>query len=156
MFHKPFDQQLHQKYDTCGKHAVREIFFNTIVFRVVEPEDKYAVDFFILRGDKRVGSIEVEVKDKWIGDKYPYPDVHFLERKIKYSSTNCLWVLFNRDCTHHLLIGVKQIKGCQIRKQPNRLSQGQTEAFYVIPTSQMRYDGLYNLIRYEEQKQFGY
>lgn len=156
MYHKPFDPKLHEAYDERAKDAVRDIFFNTIVFRVEEPKDKYAVDLLLIRGDKQVGSIEVEVKDKWIGDNYPYPDVHFPMRKIKYASTNCLWALFNHDCTHHLLIGVKQIKGCQVRELPNRLSQGQMEDFYVIPTSQMRYDGLYNLIRYEEQKQFGY
>lgn len=138
---KPFSSELY-KHDGQARLAVFDIFRESRSLTVEDIPDKYGVDLALLRGVNRIGGLELEVKNNWVGD-FPFPDVQFLSRKSHYRET--LWVLFNRDCTGHLTVKMKDIVTCPKRIVSNKYLQG--EEFYIIPLSLVRFDGLRHLIR---------
>ena len=82
-------------------------------YRLVEPEDKFAVDFHVYHrdSDTHVSNIEVEVKHNWFGETFNFPDIQLLERKSKHwldpthnYGLRTMFVMFNRDLSNHLVI----------------------------------------------------
>lgn len=150
LFRKPFDPVLYNQYDEMAREAVRKMFSETVALTICQPESEYDVDYNIYRKGVLIGHLELEVKTAWI-DKFPFQDIQFLERKIKYSRT--LWVLFNKTCTQHFTIKVDDIKTCPTRIRPNVYSENRNEKFYVVPTSMINENGLIRFIEAEEYRQ---
>ena len=80
---KPFSQDMHTEYDGTGKSRVAEHFKIAYGIDLVEHEDKYAVDLVAYKDGKKVGYVEVEVRDSWSKDDFPFDSLHIPERKEK-------------------------------------------------------------------------
>ena len=80
---KPFSQDMHDAYDGTGKSRVAEHFKIAYGIDLVEHEDKYAVDLVAYKDGKKLGYVEVEVRDSWSKDEFPFDSLHIPERKEK-------------------------------------------------------------------------
>lgn len=80
---KPFSQEMHTEYDEVGKSRVAEHFKIAYGIDLVEHEDKYAVDLVAYKDGKKLGYVEVEVRDSWSRDEFPFDSLHIPERKEK-------------------------------------------------------------------------
>lgn len=148
-FKKPFSEELFENHDPKARLKVQEIFKKSKTLILKKPSDKYSADFDVFKGEKLIGHLELEVKNNWDSQKFPFNDVQFLERKQKYDK-HTVWVLFNKDLTRHLIARVREIVKCPKRQLSNRFSGGQKESFYVVPLSIVKFDGLEAMIEFED------
>ncbi len=95
-----------------------------------------------------VGNIEVEVKQVWRGNEFPYSDVQFLPRKKKYwdlpehhLDQPTMFVMFNEDLSNHLVIKDKTMRNCfeSCGKREHSTIASRNEDFYVIPLSEVTF-----------------
>lgn len=68
-------------------------------------EDQYGIDVIADKDGKRL-YIEVEVKNNWSGENFPYGEVHFSNRKRKYvdNPEDTWFIMLNRERTHLLTV----------------------------------------------------
>ena len=138
---KPFSKQLYFN-DALARQATFNIFKESRNLTVEDIPDQYGVDLILLKGINKVCGLELEVKKNWVGQRFPFQNVQFLERKSHYR--NVLWVLFNSDCTAHLTAKIGDILTCEKRIIPNKYLKD--EAFYIIPLEKVQFNGLYRLM----------
>ena len=149
-FRKPFSQELYDKHDKKAREKVYEIFNSSKTLILKEPEDRYAVDLDVYKGDKKLGSLELEVKNNWDSKEFKFKDVQALPRKSKYSHKT-IWVLFNRDYSQHMIARMREVVKCPTRQITNKFSKGQLETFYIVPLSIVKMNGLYEVIEREDR-----
>lgn len=147
-FKKPFSSELFNGHDPKARQKVLEIFKESTNLRIQQPEDKYSADLDVYKGEVFIGRLELEIKNNWDGQIFPFKDVQFLERKNKYNNKT-VWVLFNKDLSRHLTIPIREVVKCQKREIVNKFSNGQKESFYVVPISIVNLDGLVTMIKNE-------
>ena len=99
-YRKPFEQDLHDKYDQPAKEAVAKFVLGKCGCDVdVEfNDDQYGVDLLVKKEDKQVGAIEVEVR-QW-SPSCPFPTIHVPERKLKFFGANVLFFALTKDMKH--------------------------------------------------------
>ena len=133
MVRKAFEQDLHDKYDAPAKEAVEKYLERTCDVTVQPNPDKYGVDLLILKGDRLIGTAEVEVR-QW-SPNCPYPTIHVPERKTKFFGDRVLFFALTRDMQHAYWIETNKIKDYPIKEVRNfKVAEG--EMFYDVPTSQ--------------------
>lgn len=123
-----------------------------VLHPVLRPED-YDIDVDVYldeasyqRGDSPIAQIELEVKRRWRGSRFPYRDVQFPRRKVKYIDLPIVgyWVLFNEDCSECGIISLSHIKNYPFRTV--NCSGIGLDDFKVIPVEDMVW-GIENLER---------
>jgi len=149
MYKKPFSKELYDTHDSKARKKVFEIFKSSKTLTLREPEDKYAVDLDVYKKNIKIGSLELEIKNNWIGKEFNFPDIQALPRKEKYNHKT-IWVLFNKDCSQHLIARMRQVIQCPTRKIVNKYSNGNLETFYVVPKDIVKFNGLYKVIEKED------
>ena len=80
---KPFDQTLYQENDDA-KHQVIE-WLSAEGFEAMVNPDQYGIDILAEKNGQQY-EIEVEVKHNWVGERFPFGEVHFPARKKKFAS----------------------------------------------------------------------
>ena len=130
---KPFEQELHDKYDMPAKQAIRKYMKRTCAVDVYPNKDQYGVDLILCRGDKLLGYAEVEVR-QW-SPNCPYGTIHVPERKTKFFGDRVLFFALTKDMQHAYWIETNKIRGYPIREICNyKIPRG--EMFYDVPTSE--------------------
>ncbi len=155
-FKKPFSEILYNKHDFKAREKVIEIFKETFsnketTLELKEPLDKYQADIDVYKNNKLIGHLELEIKNNWINDKFPFKDVQFLERKKKYNKKT-IWVLFNKNLSRHLVAKIKDIIKCPTRNVVNKYSNGELETFYIVPISMVKFNELSNILKIEDKR----
>ena len=128
---KPFEQELHDKYDMPAKLAVRNYMERNCDVQVYPNKDKYGVDLILGKNGKVLGYAEVEVR-QWSPD-CPYPTIHVPERKTKFFGDRVLFFALTKDMQHAYWIETKYITEYPIKEVRNR-SVASGEMFYDVPT----------------------
>ena len=85
---KKFDKNLHEQYDKFGKDKVIELFEKNYKIKLVENEDIYGVDLVAYKNNKKLGYVEVEVRNSWKTDLFPFETLNVPERKRKLLINN--------------------------------------------------------------------
>jgi hypothetical protein len=135
-YRKPFEQDLHDEYDLPAKVAVAKFVAGKCEVEVNPNEDQYGVDLIVMRGDKQLGSIEVEVR-QW-SPTCPYSTIHIPERKQKFFGDNTLFFALTKDMKHAYWIQTKDIKQYPLREVRNvKVASG--EFFFDVPTEDFTY-----------------
>jgi hypothetical protein len=98
---KPFSSSLYEKNDDA-KHLIVSWLNNNGYEAKINP-DKYGIDI-IANKDRIKYFYEVEVKHNWVGDVFPYDEVHIPSRKRKFAKANSYFVIINHERTHALFI----------------------------------------------------
>jgi len=95
--YKPFSKELYNENDDAKHLVIKWLAANGITAEV--NKGRYAID--LVSDDK---SYEVEVKHNWKGAEFPYEEVHFPYRKIKFATDDSVFVMLNHERTHALLV----------------------------------------------------
>ena len=132
---KLFEQELHDLYDAPAKEAVAAFIEKKCGVTVQPNPDKYGVDLLVLKDDKLIGTIGVEVR-QW--HPCPYPTIHVPERKRKFFSENSLFFALTKTMTHAYWIQMKDIDQYPVKEISNyKVREG--ELFFDIPTDKFVY-----------------
>ena len=135
-YRKPFEQDLHDKYDQPAKEAVAKFVLSKCEVDVEFNDDQYGVDLLVKKEDKQVGAIEVEVR-QW-SPKCPFPTIHVPERKLKFFGSNVLFFALTKDMKHAYWIETSDITKYPLKEVPNvKVASG--EFFYDVPTTDFVY-----------------
>lgn len=130
---------MHTEYDGVGKSRVAEHFKIAYGIDLVEHEDKYAVDLVAYKDGKKLGYVEVEVRDSWSKDDFPFDSLHIPERKEK---------LLNNDMRTYLVsvnkLGTKAficdasviLNSPRMEKNNKYVEHG--ELFFLVDPSRIR------------------
>lgn len=104
---KPFDKDLYDQ-DDAAKHLIIDWLGRNNITAWVNPDD-YGIDLLSESGE----SYEVEVKHNWTGSKFPYTEVHFSARKLKFANLYSRFIMLNHELTHALIVS-----GYEVRHSP--------------------------------------
>lgn len=130
---KPFEQDLHDKYDAPAKEAVSSYLEKTWGVLVEPNLNQYGVDLLVFKDAEVIGSIEVEVR-QW-SPNCPYPTIHVPERKTKFFGDKVLFFALTRDMQHAYWIETNKIKEYP-NKEVRNIKVAEGEMFYDVPTNQ--------------------
>jgi hypothetical protein len=99
---KPFSKELYDEDDNAKNDLIT--YLDTLGYTNprVNP-DQYGIDVLAER-DEVTHGFEVEVKHNWKGRKFPFPNVHFANRKRKFAKPNSHFVMFNHERTRGLTV----------------------------------------------------
>lgn len=95
--YKPFSKELYNENDDAKQLVIKWLGSNGITAEV--NKNRYGID---LVSDGM--SYEVEVKHNWKGEIFPYDEVHFPYRKIKFATDDATFVMLNHERTHAILV----------------------------------------------------
>jgi hypothetical protein len=136
MVRKAFEQELHDKYDAPAKQAIAKFIMDTYGILAIPNPDKYGVDLLVVQEGKRIGQIEVEVR-QW-SPTCPYPTIHVPERKTKFFTGTTLFFALTKDMQHAYWIDTEDIKNYPLKEVRNiKVAEG--EMFYDVPTGKFVY-----------------
>jgi hypothetical protein len=135
---KPFDKSLHDQNDLPAREVVKE-WYGRIGIRLIDNPDKYGVDL-ITEDDSLC--VEVERRMVWNTEEFPFADVNFLQRKVKFFDTKkyslheyaIVSISLKRIgiCNESEIMAI--VKGTTPTESPNRFVND-SEYFYKIPKS---------------------
>jgi hypothetical protein len=108
---KQYDQKLSDENDPRGREAAIQ-HFKTWGIEVTHNPDIYDVDLMLDNGI----ALEVEMRRKWRGPKFPYRTVHFLKRKEKYLDRKMIMMFISDDLEYAMLLREYHIKDCPEKK----------------------------------------
>jgi Holliday junction resolvase-like predicted endonuclease len=131
---KPFSSSLYEKNDDA-KHLIIDWLNNHGYQAKVNP-DKYGIDI-IANKDKIKYFYEVEVKHNWMGELFPFDEVHIPSRKRKFAKANSYFVIINHERTHAMFInGAVALASRLVVKSTIYTSN---ESFMEIPVSECKF-----------------
>jgi hypothetical protein len=125
---KPFDKQLHDKYDIPARQKIKSILHDYID----NNKDIYGADMIInSNGLSKYKYLELQVCSCWKTEKFPYDNVFIWERKGRYDN-DTLFLTLNCDLTMGYLFDISKID----KNKPRRLKKYSREFVYDIPRNQ--------------------
>lgn len=134
---KKFNQQLHEKYDPPARKAVTDWVKMKWGLECRENPNVFGVDLIVLREGKRVGYIEVEVRN-WAYCHYPTIHVAHRKEKLFQQDLPTLFFALTQDLTHAYWCQAKVAKSYPLIEVKNfEVPNG--ELFFDIPVSQFKY-----------------
>lgn len=104
-----FIQKNFDDNDARARKKAKEILSKK--FKVIDNPDVYGIDLICYRNNEIRYYVEVEVKNLWGGQNFPWADINCLTRKEKYYKkySNSMLILFNSDLTSCFIIEGKTI-----------------------------------------------
>ena len=130
---KPFDEKLYADNDNAKQLIIDWINKDEEHHAYVNP-DQYGIDIIDDTVDRR-NYIEVEVKHNWSGERFPFTEVHFPERKRKFAKKHpeedTFFMMLNSEHTHVLIVdGFDFNRGEIVRKNTSVMDN---DLFVEIP-----------------------
>ena len=123
---KPFDPTLYNRDDDAKEDVIAWVARRYGYHLYVNP-DQYGIDLLCTNG----WSFEVEVKHNWRGPKFPYAEVHFSARKLKFATKRSLFVMLNSERSHGLLVAGDVVRRCRIVRKATKYTAD--EQFVEVP-----------------------
>jgi hypothetical protein len=136
---KQFSTALHGQYDSYGKLKVKRFFMAAYGIYLLENPDRYAVDMIAYKDGKKLGYVEVEVREAWADNEFPFETLHIPERKVKLLKNDLKTVLVsvNKIGTRAFLCDGEVILSSPIKERSNKyVAQG--EKFYLVDPSKIK------------------
>lgn len=131
LMRKPFEQELHDKFDEPAKRRVANYLERKCGVLVYPNPDKYGIDLLVCNAeDEFLGSVEVEVR-QW-SSPCPFPTIHVPHRKEKFFDDKTLFFALTSSMCHAYWIEGHKIKQYPIKEISNyKVPRG--EMFFDIP-----------------------
>ena len=133
---KPFSQQLHEENDPKARQAVIQ-FVTQQGLSAKENPNIYGIDLSI-SGIAASGyvyddmPVEVERRECWKNNSFPFPTVHIPARKKKFFKTNILYAIVNKTYNKFMFCCSDHIINHELREVSNKyIAEG--EYFYDVP-----------------------
>ena len=106
---------------------------------MVEHEDKYAVDLVAYKDGKKIGYVEVEVRDSWSKDEFPFDSLHIPERKEKLLNNDMRTYLVsvNKHGTAAFICDANVILNSPRMEKNNKYVE-HGELFFLVDPSRIR------------------
>lgn len=136
---KEFSPSLHDQYDSYGKAKVKKFFMTTYGIYLLENEDRYAVDMIAYKDGNKLGYVEVEVRESWRHNEFPFDTLHIPERKAKLLRNDLKTVLasVNKIGTRAFLCDGEVILASPIEERSNKYIR-EGERFYLVDPSKIK------------------
>ena len=136
---KKFDQSLYDQYDDAGRKIVKNYFLHKLNIIAKDNPDQYGVDLILYRHDKAIGYAEVEVRNNWKTDAFPYDTLNVPNRKKKLLTNDLPTFFFsiNSIGTRMFCCKAEDILSCEIKENPNKYVQS-NEYFYKVPVNTLK------------------
>lgn len=129
MTRKPFEQDLFDEFDAPAKQAIAKHIESVFDVVVMPNPDQYGIDLLIIKGDKVVGSAEVEVR-QW--HECRFSTIHVLQRKQKYFGERALFFALSKDLKNAHWIETHKIDKHPLVEVSNyKVANG--ELFFDVP-----------------------
>ena len=123
---KPFDRTLYNRDDDAKDDVIAWVARRYGYHLYVNP-DQYGIDLLCDNG----WSFEVEVKHNWRGNKFPYQEVHFSARKLKFANRRSIFVMLNSERTRGLLVAGDVVRRSKIVRKATKYTAD--EQFIEVP-----------------------
>jgi len=136
---KPFDPAAHQAFDKLGRDRVRQFFQDSYGIELQDNADPYGVDLIAYRAGVKVGYVEVEVRESWSADEFPFDSLHIPERKQKLLDNDLKTVLVsvNLHGTRAFICNAEVILHSPRMERGNKhVNSG--ELFFLVDPSQVK------------------
>lgn len=133
--HKSFSKELFTQHDNKARAKAIEFFANNNL--TAKPNNnEFGVDLLV---EDETGAtvyfVEVEVKNNWNRDKFPFDTLNIPERKGKYATmykNRMFWMVFSHDVSRMLLVTTEALKEAKLVEIPNKYEHS-GEMFYQVP-----------------------
>jgi hypothetical protein len=135
---KEFDKDLHKQYDNFGKTKVIKLFKDKFKTDLVENEDIYGVDLVAYKNNKKIGYVEVEVRNSWSSKEFPFDSLNVPERKDKLllNDMKTYFVSVNKDGTKAFICTAKRVLKSPLQESKNKYVQS-GEKFFKVDLNEM-------------------
>lgn len=136
---KSFSQELHNQFDSYGKRAVKKYFMSRFGIYLLENEDRYAVDMIAYKDGTKLGYVEIEVRESWSADSFPFDSLHIPERKGKLLCNDLKTVLVsvNKIGSRAFICKADIILNSPMKERRNKYVES-GEKFYLVDPSKIR------------------
>lgn len=136
MKNKKFDQSLHDQYDASGREVVKSFFHSKLNIIAKDNPNLYGVDLLLYKNKTLVGYAEVEVRNNWKTDNFPYDtlNVPYRKKKLLENELPTFFFSINSIKTRMFCCKAENIIECEIKENPNKYVKSD-EYFYKVPVS---------------------
>ena len=133
---KRFDKTLHDQYDNAGREVVKNYFSSKLNITAKDNPDLYGVDLLLYRDNELIGYAEVEVRNNWKTNAFPYDTLNVPYRKKKLLDNDLPTFFFsvNSIKTRMFCCKAENVLGCEVKENPNKYVKSD-EYFYKVPVS---------------------
>jgi hypothetical protein len=136
---KKFDQSLHDQYDDIGRNVVKDYFKNRLEIDAIDNPNIYGVDLLLCRNDVVIGYAEVEVRNSWKTDVFPFDtlNVPFRKKKLLENDLSTFFFSINYPMTRMFCCTAETILECNIQENKNKYVNS-NEYFYKVPIDKLK------------------
>jgi hypothetical protein len=136
---KPFDPSLHDRYDSPGRQVVKEYITNRLCLTAQDNPDIYGVDLIIYKENKIVGYAEVEVRNNWSSDTFPYDtlNVPYRKKKLLENDKPTFFFSVNKPQTRMFCCTAEIVLNSNVEENRNKYVKSD-EYFYKIPVNKLK------------------
>lgn len=134
---KPFSKTLYKANDNAKLLVIKWLDLEGYSARV-NPDD-YGIDLLATHkeSERKIG-VEVEVKHNWVGDKFPFSNVHIPYRKLKFATSDTFFAMLNSDRT-----SILTVRGSVVASSPVVIKDTKyttTEKFFEVGINKCHID----------------
>ena len=137
---KQFDQSLHDQYDSPGRQVVKNFISSKLNLIAKDNPNIYGVDLLIYnQKSKLVGYAEVEVRNNWSSDTFPYDtlNVPYRKKKLLENDKPTFFFSVNKPQTRMFCCSADTILKSNIEENRNKYVKSD-EYFYKIPIDKLK------------------
>jgi hypothetical protein len=132
MGNKPFSKTLYKDNDGAKLLIIKWLEGEGYNAKV-NPDD-YGIDLLAEhKKSKKKIEVEVEVKHNWVGERFPFFNVHIPYRKAKFAKKNSFFTMLNSDRTAILVVRGSVVSSSPIVSKKTKYTE--TEKFFEIDLS---------------------
>ena len=134
MKNKRFDQSLHDQYDNPGREVVKFYFSSKLNITAKDNPNVYGVDLLLYKNESLVGYAEVEVRNNWKTDAFPYDtlNVPYRKKKLLENELPTFFFSINHIKTRMFCCKAEDVLKCELKENPNKYVKSD-EYFYKVP-----------------------
>jgi hypothetical protein len=133
MSNKPFSETLYKDNDGAKLLVIKWLQGKGYNAKV-NPDD-YGIDLLAEhKYSERKIEVEVEVKHNWVGQRFPFPNVHIPFRKVKFAKKNSVFAMLNSDRTAVLVVRGSVVFSSPVVSKKTKYTE--TERFFEIDLSE--------------------
>ena len=136
---KEFDRDLHNQYDSIGKSVVISYFRNKLKIDARENSNEYGIDVVLYRDNQPIGFAEVEVRNSWYSDEFPYDTLNVPCRKEKLLKNDLPTYFFsiNKIMTKMFCCPAEEVLRSEVMENRNKYVRDK-EFFYKVPVKNLK------------------
>lgn len=134
---KPFSRTLYKANDNAKLLVIKWLDLEGYTAHV-NPDD-YGIDLLATHKEskKEIG-VEVEVKHNWVGDKFPFSNVHIPYRKLKFANSGTFFAMLNSDRTSILTVRGSVVASSPVVIKDTKYTN--TEKFFEVDINKCHID----------------